>query len=57
VDTLLDSGQLTAEGQDFVGEMALVLEAWRREPVPRDALVLAQRSADRHLAKWRADND
>jgi uncharacterized protein len=56
VDTLLSSGQLTTEGQDFVGEMALVLEAWRREPVPRDALVLAQHSANRHLAQWQADN-
>jgi uncharacterized protein len=55
-DTLLGSGQLTPAGQDFVGEMALVLEAWRREPVPGDALMLARRKAERHLAQWHADN-
>ena len=56
VDTLLRSGQLTAEGQDFVGEMDRVLKAWQHEPVPHDALVLAQHKADRHLAQWHADN-
>jgi uncharacterized protein len=56
VDTLLSSEQLTTEGRDFVSEMALVLEAWRREPVPREALAAAQRNASLHLDKWRADN-
>lgn len=56
VDTLRGSGQLTAAGQDFAGEMAQVLEAWRREPIPGDALNLARRQADRHLAQWYADN-
>lgn len=56
VDTLLGSGQLTGHGQDFAREMALVLDAWRREPVPDDALVVAQRKADRHLAQWHTDN-
>lgn len=55
-DTLLGSGRLTEEGQVFVGEMARVLDTWRREPVPDDALVLARRKADRHLAQWNADN-
>ncbi len=56
VGTLLGSGQLTPAGQDFAREMGLVLEAWRREPVPSDALVTARRKADRHLAKWHTDN-
>jgi HEXXH motif-containing protein len=55
-ETLLGSGQLTQAGQGFATEMALVLDAWRREPVPDEALVAAQRMADRHLAQWRADN-
>jgi uncharacterized protein len=56
VGTLLDSGQLTEHGRVFAEEMALALDAWRREPVPDDALAVAQREADRHLAQWRADN-
>ena len=56
LETLLGSGQLTARGQAFSSEMALVVDAWRRETVPDDALVVAQRMADRHRAQWRADN-
>lgn len=56
VETLLGSGQLTGPGEAFAREMALVLDAWRREPVPDDALVTARRKADRHLAQWHADN-
>jgi uncharacterized protein len=56
VGTLLGSGQLTSAGQDFAREMARVLDAWRHEPVPGDALTLARREADRHLARWHADN-
>jgi HEXXH motif-containing protein len=56
VDTLLRSGQLTLAGADFVEEMARVLRAWQREPVPSDALVLARQMADRHLVQWHADN-
>lgn len=56
VETLRGSGQLTVAGQQFVGEMAQVLDAWRREPVPGDALALARRQADSHLARWHADN-
>jgi uncharacterized protein len=56
VGTLLDSGQLTAAGQDFASEMARVLDEWRHEAVPSDALMLARREADRHLAQWHADN-
>jgi HEXXH motif-containing protein len=56
VETLLASGQLTAPGQHFAGEMADVLDAWQREPVPSDALAVARRMADRHLTRWQADN-
>jgi HEXXH motif-containing protein len=54
--TLLSSGQLTEAGQDFVGEMSQVLDAWQHEPVPDDALVRARRKADQHLTQWHADN-
>jgi HEXXH motif-containing protein len=54
--TLLDSGRLTAAGQDFVGEMARILDEWRQEPVSSGALDLAQHKAQRHLAQWQADN-
>jgi HEXXH motif-containing protein len=56
VETLLGSGQLTQDGQVFAAEMALVLDAWRCEPVPDDALVVAQHIAHRHRARWDADN-
>lgn len=56
VQTLRGSGQLTAAGQEFAAEMAQVLDAWRREPVPGDALTLARHQADSHLARWHADN-
>ena len=57
VETLLDSGQLTAPGQVFASEMALIIDTWKREPVPDDALLAAQRLADRHRAQWHEDND
>lgn len=56
VETLRGSGQLTMAGQEFAREMAQVLDAWRREPVPGEALALARREADSHLARWHADN-
>jgi HEXXH motif-containing protein len=56
VETLLGSGQLTDSGHTFVAEMARVLDAWRREPVPDGALLVAQRMADHHRARWREDN-
>jgi uncharacterized protein len=56
VETLLGSGQLTEPGQAFAREMAGVLDRWRRDQVSDDALVLAQRLADRHLTQWREDN-
>jgi hypothetical protein len=36
--------------------MAEVLDGWRREPVPGDALAVARRQSDRHLARWQANN-
>ena len=57
VETLLGSGQLTQDGQVFAAEMARVLDAWRREPVPDEARVVAQHLADRHRAQWHADNE
>jgi uncharacterized protein len=54
--TLLHSGQLTSAGQTFVQTMAEVLDEWRREPVPSDALDVARRKSDRHLAQWQARN-
>ena len=54
--TLLRSGQLTGAGETFVQTMAEVLDEWRREPVPGDALDVARRKSDRHLARWQASN-
>lgn len=54
--TLLRSGQLTSAGVTFVETMAGVLDEWRREPVPADALARARHDSDRHLAQWRSDN-
>ena len=56
VRTLRSSGRLTPAGRDFVREMAVVLDAWEREPVPDEALAQARRQADAHLARWQADN-
>jgi uncharacterized protein len=54
--TLLRSGQLTRAGETFVETMAGVLDEWRREPVPSDALAVARGKSDRHLARWQANN-
>jgi uncharacterized protein len=54
--TLLRSGQLTSAGEIFVRTMAEVLDEWRREPVPGDALAVARRESDQHLARWQARN-
>jgi uncharacterized protein len=53
--TLLRSGQLTSAGETFVETMAEVLDEWRREVVPGEALAVARRKSDRHLARWQAD--
>jgi HEXXH motif-containing protein len=54
--TLLHSGQLTSVGETFVETMASVLDEWRREPVPGDALAVARRKSDRHRARWQENN-
>jgi uncharacterized protein len=56
VNTLLASGQLTAAGEDFVGKMGRVLTDWQQEPVPAEALAIARRKAQSHLARWHALN-
>jgi uncharacterized protein len=56
VDTLLASAQLTPAGQDFVTEMSRVLQDWKKAPVSREALDIARRHAELHLARWRMDN-
>jgi HEXXH motif-containing protein len=57
VATMLSSGRLTLAGQEFVGEMAHVLDAWQCEPVSREALAAARRDAALHLAQWQAGNE
>jgi len=54
--TLLRSGQLTSSGETFVETLAGVLDEWLREPVPADALAVARRKSERHLAQWQANN-
>jgi len=54
--TLLRSGQLTSSGETFVETMASLLDEWRREPVPADALVVARHNSERHLVQWQAAN-
>jgi HEXXH motif-containing protein len=56
VGTLLSSGQLTKLGRVFAENMAQVLDGWRREPVPGEAIARARRESERHLAQWHADN-
>jgi uncharacterized protein len=56
VETLLGSEQLTRLGEVFAEAMAGVLDAWRGEAVPGDALAIARLKSDRHLAQWQMDN-
>jgi HEXXH motif-containing protein len=56
VASLLASGQLTPAGEQFVAGMARTLRSWEDEPVPSLAQMIAQRSAERHLARWRLRN-
>jgi HEXXH motif-containing protein len=57
VRTLRSSGRLTPAGEDFTREMAHLLDGWQREPVPTQALAVARREAELHLARWRLDNE
>jgi uncharacterized protein len=56
VRTLRSSGRLTPAGLDFVQGMARTLDAWQAEPVGAEALALAHREAEVHLARWQSDN-
>ena len=56
VRTLRSSGRLTPAGLGFVQGMAQTLDAWQDEPVAADALALARREAEQHLAQWQLDN-
>jgi uncharacterized protein len=56
-ETLLASGQLTADGKMFTAEMARVLRDWQREPVSDDALADARHQAEQHHTRWLADNE
>lgn len=56
VRTLRSSGRLTPAGLVFVQRMAQTLDAWLDEPVTADALALARREAEQHLAQWQQDN-
>jgi HEXXH motif-containing protein len=57
VRTLRSTGRLTPAGEDFTREMAHLLDGWQREPVPAQALAVARREAELHLARWRLDNE
>jgi len=37
--------------------MAEVLDEWRHEPVPADAVAVARRESEQHLALWQAHNE
>lgn len=50
--TLLASGQLTPDGERFVGAMTATLRPWLREPVPEPARRLAAAENERHRACW-----
>jgi len=50
--TLLDSGELTAHGREFVEGMMRTLTAWLAEPVPSDAQHAARAAAEAHLTAW-----
>jgi HEXXH motif-containing protein len=56
VETLRSSGLLTPAGLEFVEGMARTLSPWQHEPVPAQALALARREAEQHLADWRTAN-
>jgi HEXXH motif-containing protein len=56
-ETLVGSGQLTADGELFVATMARTVRPWRDEPVPDHARRLAHAERERHLARWTARHD
>lgn len=52
--SLLASGRLTETGRLFVTGMAQALDEWSADPVPDEALALAQRLAEEHRTRWLA---
>ncbi|MFE6194810.1 HEXXH motif domain-containing protein [Streptomyces sp. NPDC057838] len=56
VRTLLAEGALTPQGRALVSGLARTLDAWLREPVPRDALRRARTAAALHRTEWRLRN-
>ena len=56
IDTLQESGRLTAAGRDFVQGMSKTIRAWQRESVPAEARAAAYRQAGSHLSRWESDN-
>jgi uncharacterized protein len=56
VTNLLSSGRLTAEGEQYVAEMAQTLRNLEDEPVPPEARIIAHQNAEGHLARWRLRN-
>ena len=56
IDTLQETGRLTAAGRDFVQGMSKTVGAWQRESVPADARAAAYRQAESHLSRWESDN-
>jgi uncharacterized protein len=56
VGTLQSSGRLTSAGHEFVSEMARTLAPWQDDAVPIQAMTLARRAAEAHLARWQSVN-
>jgi len=56
IDTLQESGRLTAAGRDFVQGMSKTVSAWQHESVPAEAGAAAYRQAESHLSRWESDN-
>jgi uncharacterized protein len=56
VETLRFSGRLTRAGLEFVSAMAHTLCSWQEERVPFQAMVLARRASESHLAQWQSVN-
>jgi len=54
--TLLDSGQLTDDGELFVAAIAETLRPWRDESVTDQAQRLADEENERHTTRWTSQN-
>jgi uncharacterized protein len=54
--TLVASEALTEAGREFVQGITRTLTAWQNEPAPAEAIALARREAQQHLATWQSTN-